>query len=38
MADKITREKRTTARRVFLDPSTPSSWTVARVVFVAFIV
>lgn len=37
MADKTTREKRTTARRVFLDPSTPSSWTVVRVVLVAFI-
>jgi len=38
MADKTIREKRTTARRVFLDPSTPSSWTVARVVIVAFFV
>lgn len=38
MSDKITREKRTTARRVFLDPSTPSGWTVARVVIVAFLV
>lgn len=38
MADKQTREKRTTARRVFLDPSTPSSWTVVRVVLVAFFV
>jgi len=38
VADKDIREKRTTARRVFLDPSTPSSWTVARVVLVAFIV
>jgi predicted PurR-regulated permease PerM len=38
VADKITREKRLTARRVFLDPSTPSSWTVVRVVLVAFIV
>lgn len=38
MADKTTREKRTTVRRVFLDPSTPSSWTVARVVLVAFFV
>ncbi len=38
MADKITREKRLTARRVFLDPSTPTSWTVARVTLVAFIV
>ena len=38
MADKITREKRLTARRVFLDPSTPTSWTVARVTLIAFIV
>ncbi len=38
MADKFIREKRTTARRVFLDPSTPSSWTVVRVVLVAFFV
>src|SRR5687768_12436436 len=38
MADKNIREKRTTVRRVFLDPSTPSSWTVVRVVLVAFIV
>ena len=29
---------RHTARRVFLDPSTPSSWTVVRVVLVAFLV
>lgn len=29
---------RQTARRVFLDPSTPSSWTVVRVVLVAFLV
>lgn len=29
---------RKTARRIFLDPSTPSTWTVARVVLVAFIV
>jgi predicted PurR-regulated permease PerM len=32
------REKRTTVRRVFLDPSTPSSWAVVRVVLVAFVV
>ena len=38
MADKDTREKRLTARRVFLDPSSPSSWAVARVTLVAFIV
>lgn len=38
MVDKNIREKRTTVRRVFLDPSTPSSWTVVRVVLVAFIV
>ncbi|MBS1795103.1 MAG: AI-2E family transporter [Acidobacteria bacterium] len=38
MADKTIREKRLTARRVFLDPSTPSSWTVARVVLIAFVV
>lgn len=38
MADKDTREKRITARRVFLDPSTPSSWTVVRVVLIAFLV
>lgn len=38
MADKNTREKRLTARRVFLDPSTPSSWTVVRVVLMTFIV
>lgn len=38
MADKETREKRLTARRVFLDPSTPSSWTVVRVVLLTFIV
>jgi len=38
MADKNTREKRTTARRVFLDPSSPSNWAVIRVVTMAFIV
>jgi len=38
VVDKNIREKRTTVRRVFLDPSTPSSWTVVRVVLVAFIV
>ena len=38
MAEKNIREKRTTVRRVFLDPSTPSSWTVVRVVLVAFFV
>ncbi len=32
------RAMRQTARRVFLDPSTPSSWTVVRVVLVAFLV
>lgn len=32
------RRVRRTFRRVFLDPSTPSSWTVARVVIVAFLV
>lgn len=32
------RAMRHTARRVFLDPSTPSSWTVVRVVLVAFLV
>jgi predicted PurR-regulated permease PerM len=36
--DKNIREKRTTVRRVFLDPSSPSSWTVVRVVLVAFFV
>ena len=38
MVEKQIRELKQTARRVFLDPSTPSSWAVARVVFVAFIV
>lgn len=38
MADQKLREKRTTVRRVFLDPSSPSSWTVARVVLIAFAV
>jgi predicted PurR-regulated permease PerM len=38
MAEKNIREKRTTVRRVFLDPSTPSSWTVVRVVLVAFFI
>ena len=38
MADKKIREKRLTARRVFLDPSTPSNWTVVRVVLLTFIV
>ncbi len=38
MADKQIREKRLTARRVFLDPSTPSNWTVVRVVLLTFIV
>jgi predicted PurR-regulated permease PerM len=38
VADKKTREKRLTARRVFLDPSTPTSWTVVRVVLLTFII
>ncbi len=38
MAEKEVRERKQTARRVFLDPSTPSSWSVARVVLIAFIV
>jgi len=38
VSEQKLREKRTTVRRVFLDPSTPSSWTVARVVLVAFFV
>lgn len=38
MAEKQVRERKPTARRVFLDPSTPSSWTVARVVLIAFFV
>lgn len=38
MAEKQVRERKQTARRVFLDPSTPSSWAVARVVLIAFIV
>ena len=50
MAEKISKEKqvvkskdkiramRQSARRVFLDPSTPTSWTVVRVVLVSFLV
>jgi predicted PurR-regulated permease PerM len=38
VADKKIREKRLTARRVFLDPSTPSNWTVVRVVLLTFVV
>lgn len=38
MAEKEVREKRQTARRVFLDPSTPSSWAVVRVVLIVFFV
>jgi predicted PurR-regulated permease PerM len=38
VADKNLHEKRTTIRRVFLDPSTPSNWAVIRVVAIAFIV
>lgn len=38
MAEKKIRELKQTARRVFLDPSTPSSWAVVRVVLIAFIV
>jgi len=38
VADKNTREKRLTVRRVFLDPSTPSNWTVVRVVLMTFMV
>lgn len=38
MAEKQVRERKPTARRVFLDPSTPSGWTVARVVLIAFFV
>lgn len=38
MAEKQVRERKQTARRVFLDPSTPSSWAVARVVLITFIV
>jgi predicted PurR-regulated permease PerM len=37
VTEKNAREKRTTVRRVFLDPSTPSSWTVVRVVLIVFI-
>jgi predicted PurR-regulated permease PerM len=38
MVEKQVRERKPTARRVFLDPSTPSGWTVARVVLIAFFV
>ncbi len=38
MVEKQVRERKPTARRVFLDPSTPSSWAVARVVLITFIV
>ncbi|CAN5291749.1 AI-2E family transporter [soil metagenome] len=38
MAEKQVRERKQTARRVFLDPSTPSNWAVARVVFITFII
>ena len=38
MAEKKIREMRQTARRVFLDSSTPSNWTIVRIVIVAFIV
>jgi predicted PurR-regulated permease PerM len=38
VADKEAREKRLTARRVFLDASTPSNWAVVRVVLIAFTV
>ena len=37
MADKETREKRTTARRVFLDPSSPPTRSVIRVVLILFL-
>jgi predicted PurR-regulated permease PerM len=37
VADKETRGKRLTARRVFLDPSTPSSWSVIRVVLIVLL-
>lgn len=37
MAEKEVRERKQTARRVFLDPSTPSSWAVARIVLIAFV-
>ncbi len=38
MAEKEIRERKPTARRIFLDQSTPSSWAVVRIVFIAFIV
>ena len=38
MAEKEVRERKQTARRVFLDPSTPTSWAVVRIVLIAFIV
>lgn len=38
MAEKQVREKRTTSRRVFLDPSTPSNWAVIRIVVIVFLV
>lgn len=38
MPQKKIREMRQTARRVFLDSSTPSNWTVVRIVLVGFIV
>lgn len=38
MVDKETREKRPISRRVFLDPSSPTNWTVARVVLLTFVV
>jgi len=37
VADKETREKRTTARRVFLDPSSPPTRSVIRVVLILFL-
>jgi predicted PurR-regulated permease PerM len=37
MADKEIREKRTIARRVYLDPSTPPTWSVVRVVFIVLL-
>jgi predicted PurR-regulated permease PerM len=38
MPQKKIREMRQTARRVFLDSSTPSNWTVVRIVLVGFVV
>lgn len=38
MPEKKIREMKQTARRVFLDSSTPGNWTIARIVFVGFII